>query len=494
MKFKFYYDETEHSRVINQKTISAENYYDNFITVIVGWDLDNEAKIAQRYLAFEDKYESRKSKGELKSTTLSQKQFQYGFASMSKDNLQLINDFLDVFDDDIYLYFSIQSKIEYVIYQLMNNYKNSMFADMDLLKYSLIKAIHTYRPSNVIDSIYNHPNDLAKQIRVFLKDRIEKNKNNLQLKEQENIAFEQVLIMLNDIREPFTFDWDYHMSFNGFRLYLCEQGIDDYQLVIDREGEKQNTLKAAWDLGHIEASEIDSKESFGIRMADFTAGIIAKFMKSLCESLLPNDTDLKKVILDKEWFNLNEIQCKLYGKFHHVLSGINNCWYKSYAGVFADDLIVLIALLEYINSKSSNELKLSLEMQGEYFNAYSLQCLGRHFEYIHNKLQVEPISIREGEYFINKWGAKVYVDAEKQPGLIVEDGQRECYVMNAGFDRKGIPTITIKENGRCECYRIPIELSEWVQTLVGYVTMGETILPSKVIFTKNDGKWYADLL
>ena len=36
-KYEFYYDETEHSRKINYKTVSAENYYDNFVTMIVGW-------------------------------------------------------------------------------------------------------------------------------------------------------------------------------------------------------------------------------------------------------------------------------------------------------------------------------------------------------------------------------------------------------------------------------------------------------------------------
>jgi len=494
LKFIFYYDETEHSRVINQNTISANNYYDNFITVIVGWNVENESKIEQRYKVFEDKYENRKSKGELKSTTLSQKHFQYGFASMSKYNLQFISDFLDVFDDDIYLFFSVQSKLEYVICQLLNGYRNSMFVDMDLLKYSLIKAIHTYMPTNVIDSIYNHPDDLLKQIRIFLEERIKINKSNLQLKSGENEAFERVINVLDDIQEFATINWDYHMPFNGFRLFLCEQGIEDYQLVIDREGDKHSTLRAAWDLGHIEADESDSKESFGIRMADFTAGIIAKFMKSLCDALLPDCSDLRKVILDSRWFDLNDLQHGLYEKLHHVLSGINDCWYKSYAGVFADDLIVFIALLEYIDSKPVDELKNPLNMQGEYFNSYSLQCLKRHFELIHNKLPVEPITLIDGEYFINKWGAKVYADARKQPGLIVEEGHRECYVMNAGFDMKGIPTITIKENGKYECYRIPSELSEWVQTLVGYVTLGETILPSKVIFTKKDGKWYADLL
>lgn len=35
--YEFYYDETEHSRKINFNTVSAKNYYDNFITVILGW-------------------------------------------------------------------------------------------------------------------------------------------------------------------------------------------------------------------------------------------------------------------------------------------------------------------------------------------------------------------------------------------------------------------------------------------------------------------------
>ncbi len=184
MRYKFYYDETEHSRVINKRTITADNYYDNFITVIVGWEEDKEAEIERRYSAFESKYEDRKSKGELKSRTLAQKQFKYGFARMSKDNLQMISDFLDVFNEDIYLYFSVQSKFEYVVYQLFSEYKNSIFYDMDAFKYSLIKAIHTYRPNNVIDSIYNEPSNLIKNIRKFLINRIEKNKSKYFIKKK----------------------------------------------------------------------------------------------------------------------------------------------------------------------------------------------------------------------------------------------------------------------------------------------------------------------
>ena len=391
MTFNFYYDETEHSRVINQNTITADNYYDNYVTVIVGWNADDEAEIERRYKLFEDKYEVRKSHGELKSTTLGQKQFRHGFASMSRDNLQLVSDFLDVFDDDVYLYFSVQSKMEYVVNQLLDRYRNSLLVDMDLVKYSLTKAIHTYRPDSVINSIYNHPEDIVEQIRLFLKDRIEKNKANIALKERENMSYEQLLLILSDVQEPASIDWNYHMPFNGFRLYLNEQGIDDYNLVIDREGNKHNTLNAAKDLGHFTAYESDSKESFGIRMADFVAGIIAKFMKAIGHALASDYIDLQKVVLDNKWFDLNRIQYDLYGKLYHVLSGINDCWYKSYAGIFADDLIVFIALLEYIDNNALDDMKNSLRLQGEYFNDYSLWCLENHFERVHNKLSVEPV-------------------------------------------------------------------------------------------------------
>ena len=119
MAFKFYYDESEHSRKISQATIEDPHYYENFVTVIVGWDENKEAVLEKRYAEFEEKYEERKHKGELKSTAIKFKQFKNGFASMSPENLDLVSDFLDLFNDDVYIYFSVQSKMEYVLIQLL---------------------------------------------------------------------------------------------------------------------------------------------------------------------------------------------------------------------------------------------------------------------------------------------------------------------------------------------------------------------------------------
>lgn len=60
--YDFYYDESEHSRSVNYKTVSAPNYYDNFITAIVGWSKDSEKAIFENYADFENKYADRNSR------------------------------------------------------------------------------------------------------------------------------------------------------------------------------------------------------------------------------------------------------------------------------------------------------------------------------------------------------------------------------------------------------------------------------------------------
>ena len=114
MKYNFFYDETEHSRKINYQTVIANNYYDNFISVIVGWSSEEEECITDRYFAFESKYEDRKKKGELKSQTMSKKDLQHGFASLSKHNIDFYEDLISLYDEKIIIYFSVISKIEYV--------------------------------------------------------------------------------------------------------------------------------------------------------------------------------------------------------------------------------------------------------------------------------------------------------------------------------------------------------------------------------------------
>ena len=65
------------------------------------------------------------------------------------------------------------------------------------MKYSIVKAINVYRPKKLIESIYNDPHIFVKELRTFLGEQIKRNQENIQLKVQENIAFDQILILLD---------------------------------------------------------------------------------------------------------------------------------------------------------------------------------------------------------------------------------------------------------------------------------------------------------
>lgn len=494
--YNFYYDESEHSRIINLSTITGENYYDNFLTAIVGWDSDKEAEIKQKYLAFEEKYAERKKKGELKSDTFKSNQFKCGFASFNKPNVEMLNDFLSIIDDDFFIYLFVASKIEYVIIQLFKDYTNSIFVDMDSVRYSIVKAILTYRPTEVINSIYAEPEEFVSSLIDFFTQRIELNKSNIVLKEAENNAFENILMILQDVEPPTSINWDYHMSFVGFSSLLKSKRIADYSLTIDKEGNSK-THDAAIEVGIVNCTEVDSKEHFGLRIADMLAGIVGKMMKSLYHSLRneSNNATVTKTLVDKSWFKVSEEQLCLYKKLHHILLEINNDWYKIYAGNYSDDLISLLALLDYMNHfKSADEIQKDFDMHPEYCNTCMCRRLEEHFNRIHSKLPVEPVVPETDEYFRDNKGAKIYFDVNKQPELVINEGHTKYLVLSVGFDKDGNPLATIASEPENKCFRLPEQLSEWAMTVIGMANMGENLFPSEVVFSLINGRYYADIL
>ena len=498
MKYKFYYDESEHSRTIGYKTITSENFYDNFITVIVGWKSDKENEIQDKYWKFEQKYIDRHPKGELKSNTIQNKQLQYGFASTVKGNIEFIDDFLSLFSDDVYIYISTFSKIEYIVNQLFKGYQNSLLFDMDMMRYSIIKSLVIYKPSELVDAIYNNPQNIVATMKTFFKDRIEKNKSEPSLKQSESKSFEQILLLLDDVDLIDHVEWDYTPPFVGFHRYLNEKSISDYSLTIDREGEHQKTVLAARKANLKNVDDEESDNHFGIRMADMLAGMFGKLMKSLCKNLHPTNPDVvQKTIIPTEWFDLSDAQLALYKKLHHIVCELNNAWYKSFAGVYADDLVCINALLNFMNHfKNTEEIKANLNMQGEYFNAFACRSLSEDYRKKQSKLTIEPIQSTDlkKDYFFNQRGAKVYYDSNKQPLLLISNGKVKHKVLAVGFDKKMIPLITIEEQGFPVCYRLPKQLTDWAITVVSFANMGGNPFPSDVLFTKRKGSYYADII
>ncbi len=493
-RYHFYYDESEHSRKIGYKTVSADNFYDNFVSVIIGWEEADQEEFYSKYRDFEKKYSERAVKGEIKSTTIKQAQLRYGFASLNRDNVSFIRDFLDIFNERIIMYFCIASKIEFLILQMFRSYESSFFVDADAIRYTITKLLLTYRPDNVIKCIYENPSEFIHELVMFCEERLEKNKSNISLKQKENEAIEQLILLLKDAEPIETLDWCYDISFEGFKKLLKERGIVQYSLIIDKE---ENTLKAAQLQGVMDVKEADSRNEIGIRYCDLFAGLISKLMKSLNQALTYQSEEEKtqKKLLSKEWFQMNTEQLELYKKLHRVIFSINDDWYKTYSGTFSDDLISMIGLIEYMNGFVSPEDIVNIELQGDYYNSYICDKLSNHYDRLHFKIPIDIIPKEETEFFLNRQGAKVFYDENKQQRYLLKEGtHRTETVLSVGLHFHGSPMMTVAEAGRPICYRLPDELLDWAETVIGFASRGENLFPSNIVFTKKHGKVYADFM
>ena len=496
-RFHFFYDESEHSRKIGLKTITAENYYDNFVSVIIGWSEEKKAEIEQAYLAFEEKYKDRKRKGELKSTTIKPEQLKYGFASLNKENVELLSDFLSLFSDDVLIYCSSISKIEYLVSQLTCNYGSNLIFNKDLLTYTLVKALVTNKPKEVQKAIYVSPGTFIKELRTFLQKKIEIDKENIEVKGLEIKAFEELLAILQKVESPEIVDWDYTFPFEGFRKFLHEKEISKYSLIIDREGDKQNTVNAAKYVGLNNVSDALSNDEIGIRMADMFCGLIAKMMKSLMQALHSKETyKITQTLLPEEWFQVNESQFALYKKIAALIDRQKELLFRITTSVYGDDILSLIVLCKYFDRFSkAEELKTTVNPAVKY-NQIMCKNLEDYFDKLRDHLPLYRIpddQFGKG-YFFNQSGAKCFFDPEKQPMLPLFEGENRYMVISVGLNKKFAPILTVKKNDEDHCFRLPEELGNWAFDLVTMANSGINLFPTEVIFTKEGERIFADIL
>ncbi len=479
--YKFYYDESEHSRKLTLETVNDDGFYDGFVAVIVGWDESDEADIERRYERFECMHSDRKSNGEIKSTTVKPKQLAHGFASLGKANLSLIGDFLSLFDEKVRVYLCYESKTEYVAEQLFKDYGNTGGIDADLMRYSIVKSIVQYQPKSVVNAMYDDPSSLVDRLREFYYERIRQGIENIQLKRKEVDQYGQILMLLEGARRVETLDWDYSEPFVGFLKYLTEVGISDYSLVIDRE---DKTEDAARRLGIERSSGGDSKDYFGLRMADMLAGVVCKLMKALHKELRYHHEGefVQRRLVGETWFQLDDRRLGLYKKLDDIAIRTNNARYKVYAGSYSDDLVMLIALLTLMRGLgSAAELRSVARECPERLNTIACEMLGDHYRRVMDKSDNE---IRVGS---------VPIISEAR-AMLLPEGQKTVNVLSVGYDSLGIPLILIDEGEMAVCYRLPDDLREWAYTLAGIAGSDLNVLPSIVLFTTRRGKHYADIL
>lgn len=95
---------------------------------------------------------------------------------------------------------------------------------------------------------------------------------------------------------------------------------------------------------------------------------------------------------------------------------------------------------------------------------------------------------------MNRRGAKVYHDVDRQPILELTKGKNAFVVLSVGIAKGGIPLVTVEASPENLCYRLPVQLNEWAMTLVSMANTGEDLFPAEVIFTKAENRIYADII
>jgi len=118
-----------------------------------------------------------------------------------------MNDFLDLFDDKLFLYFTANSKTEFLINQLFRDYKvTPIRSNPGYLKYQITKLINIYQPKEVINSIYNDPAAFVPNLEKFLFKRLEIDNLNAKANQEEIKAIGIIFIFLKDIDPNFKLD------------------------------------------------------------------------------------------------------------------------------------------------------------------------------------------------------------------------------------------------------------------------------------------------
>ncbi|MBX4270335.1 hypothetical protein [Clostridium estertheticum] len=273
--------------------------------------------------------------------------------------------------------------------------------------YSLIKFLFAYRDVTFLQKLFL-TNSLvnSKEIISYLKTFLGIVINKIEWVKRKKIelsALRQLLYILEQctIKDaPYTkYTWNYRPIFNGFNLLLEERGIDQKQvnLIIDNE---KNTYKAAKDNSNYGClQQGDSKYIVGIRLSDILSNFIGRILVALDRDLreapirdsntLQNFDYGTKKILNPRWFILSESKYMLYKKINELLVTKQKYFWTIYTGVFFDYVDLFFSLIRYVGDYYPTYYKfnaVTAQQHSECFNTYSVNVTLNHFKefYKHN--------------------------------------------------------------------------------------------------------------
>lgn len=334
----FYYDESMISRRLSESTLLNSCFCNSFVTCIVGWKKSKESEILDKYKSLIEPLRE-KDDDELKSTYFRNKDFQFGFVSVSKHKIKFLQSFLEIVDsNDVFCQVIIENKLAQLVGCALSEYMRIPGLSYIELVGSVTALILNYKPSSVVSALTTHNGSLfLNELTSFIKNLLD---------ESTHLDFCEVLL-LKDLYRVFSSynlsmlidDADYYWMYESPFVHL-KQYLDGSEIIesvnidgcLDDNSENDVLLDACEVFDKSVLHMVDSKSSYGIQIADMMAGIVSKLIIA------------SNVNITNQWFNIKDIHLECY---KHMFSIFN----KQDSGIpfyFDMSAIVLKSLFAFI--------------------------------------------------------------------------------------------------------------------------------------------------
>ena len=406
-----YANDNMHSYVANVIQIEKTDY--EFIE-------EEYHQIVETYLSTRQQLQrSLKNKNkELKGLDLLKTTFDYGIASMKDNEVQFYTSLFRMLNRHSVdnLLFMI-SKMSIITSSRLSNFfyfldENTDFSPF-IAKYVLTKYAEIEASKKVIEALLDKTlpiRPLLKLIKEDLKRIINNNQGNLRMAQQLDIykqlitAMDRVIlshrIRLSEPTIDLSFDWNKVKW--AFDLWMTEQGFPanhiEWTLFLD-EGIPSGTFNG------LEISRIiegcDSRDYVGLQITDMIVVLIGKLVSQMTVNTRYdfNKPD-QRVLLNKEYFDLNEQQYNLISELNRFLLD-KETNYHFVNDAYFDESLLLQVYIGYIASFDNFKQYTSVEPREHvdwYFQNFVKQSEEKYFEGMKNESMAKCMfgSLKEG--------------------------------------------------------------------------------------------------
>ena len=355
---------------------------------------------------------------ELKGLDLIRTNFDYGIASMKGNEVQFyisLFKMLNQYDVDNLIF--MISKMSIITSSRLTNFfyfldEETEFSPL-IAKYVLTKYAEVEASKKVIEALLNKAlptRPLLKLIKEDLNRIINNNQGNMRMSRQ--LAIYQQLITAMDrvinnhkikLLEPelkLSFDWNKVKW--AFDLWMTEQGFPDknieYTLFLD-EGIPSNIFTEL-NINKIE-EDCDSRDSVGLQITDMIVVLIGKLVSQMTVNTRYdfNKPD-QRVLLNKEFFDLNEQQYNLISELNRFLLD-KETNYHFVNDAYFDESLLLQVYIGYITSFDNFEQYNSVKSKDHvdcYFKNFVKQSEEKYSEGMKNESMAKCMfgSLKEG--------------------------------------------------------------------------------------------------